>query len=244
MERFINTNYLTAIQNEYPALVRRIRKQMDESGMAVLDGFLDPSFLEELRGNVDQLTPLCYQNGKRKYLIGGDLANTGFWEVAFSDFLLKLSNDLLKDFNIQVESGDIHPAMNILIGDNGQDTVHTWHFDATYLTIAMPVVMPAASSANDGKFRIWPNVRSFSQSDLMNKLYCNVAKTKVFQRLAKNYAINFVPGNLYFFYGFRSYHGTDDLDSRQLRANCLINFGGPMFDLRKGKVVKYAKPPA
>ena len=240
MERFINDSYESVIQNDYAGFVDRLRGEMDKSGMAVLENFLSPNFLAELRTNVEQLTPICYQNGKRKYLIGADLQNTGFWEVAFSDFALKLSNDILKRFNVQLESADIHPAVNILLGEQGQDTVHGWHFDATYLTIAMPVVMPPPSSGRDGKFRIWPNVRQFSQSKWQHKLYSNVAETHLFQRMAKNYAINFVPGNLYFFYGFRSFHGTDDLDGQQLRANCLINFGGPFFDLQKGKVVKYS----
>jgi hypothetical protein len=239
MERFINDTYESVIKNDYRGFVNGIRAQMDEKGLAVLDDFVHPDFLEELRGSVDQLTPLCYQNVKRKYLHGSDLQNTGFWEVAFSDFVLKLSNDILKNFNVQVESKDIHPLVNILLGDQGQDTVHGWHFDATYLTIAMPVVMPPPTGERDGKFRIWPNVRQFSQSKLQNKMYARLVKTNLFQRMAKNFAINFVPGSLYFFYGFRSYHGTDDLDGQQLRANCLINFGGPFFDLDKGKVVKY-----
>lgn len=244
MERFINDTYQSVIQNDYAGFVEGIRGKMDKTGMAVLENFLHPDFLAELRANVEQLTPSCYQNGKRKYLVGGDLENTGFWEIAFSDFALKLSNDILRSFNVQVESRDIHPAMNILIGENGQDTVKAWHFDATYLTIAMPVVMPPPNGGADGKFRIWPNVRQFSQSRWQHALYCKFAKTPVFQRFVRNQAINFIPGNLYFFYGFRSYHGTDDLDSKQLRANCLINFGGPFFDLEKGKFIKYTRPRA
>jgi hypothetical protein len=244
MERFISDRYRSVIENDYTGFVEGIRRKMDTAGMAVLEDFLHPDFLAELRASVDQLAPLCYQNGKRKYLVGGDLEKTGFWEVAFSDFALKLSNDILKNFNVKVESGDIHPAMNILIGENGQDTVKSWHYDATYLTIAMPVVMPPPNGGADGKFRIWPNVREFSQSRWRHKLHCNFAKTPVFQRFVRSQAINFIPGNLYFFYGFRSYHGTDDLDSKQLRANCLINFGGPFFDLEKGKLVKYTRPPA
>jgi hypothetical protein len=93
----------------------------------------------------------------------------------------------------------------------------------------------------DGKFRIWPNVRPFSQSSWRNQLYCKLAKSGLLPRVAKNYAVNFIPGNLYLFYGFRSYHGTDSLDATQLRANCLMNYGGPFFDLQKGKPIRYAK---
>ncbi|HUJ51135.1 MAG TPA: hypothetical protein VLW25_13080 [Bryobacteraceae bacterium] len=240
MERFISPRYEQEILTDYPAFVRRIRAGMDDTGMAVLEDFLHPAFLDELRSSVERLTPQCYQNGKRKPLIGKDLADTGFYEVAFSDFMIRLANDILEVFNVQVQGSDIHPAMNILVGDQGQDTVKGWHFDATYLTIAMPVVMPAAGE-RDGKFRIWPNVRRFSQSPLQNRLYCNLARIDALRRMVRNYAVNFVPGNLYFFYGFRSYHGTDELDNTQLRANCLINFGGPFFDREKGRVIKYAR---
>jgi len=240
MERFINNSYHDVICNHYAGFVRGLRHTLDETGLAVLENFIHPDFLAELRASVDQLTPLCYQGGKRKPLIGVELQNTGFWEVAFSDFVIQLANDILAAFNVRIEPSDIHPAMNILIGENGQDAVKGWHFDATYLTMAMPVIMPSAG-AGDGKFRIWPNVRRFSQSAWQNRMYWNLAKIDLLRRLVKNHAINFVPGNLYFFYGFRSYHGTEDLDTRQLRANCLVNFGGPLFDLEKGKIVRYTR---
>ena len=241
VERFINYRYQEKIRNDYGALVQGLRTTLDVTGLAVLENFIHPDFLAELQSSVDRLTPLCYVDGKRKPLIGAELENTGFYEVAFSGFVVQLANDILKPYNVSVEPSDIHPAMNILIGENGQDTVKSWHFDATYLTMAMPVVMPAASGDMDGKFRIWPNFRPFSQSQWRNRFYWKIAKIDLIRRMARNLAINFLPGNLYFFYGFRSYHGTEDLDTKSLRANCLINFGGPFFDLQKGKVVRYPK---
>jgi hypothetical protein len=241
MQRFINDCYHEEIQNDYAGLVRRIRTALDSTGLAVLDNFIHPDFLAELRSSVDRLTPLSYAGGKRKPLVGADLKNTGFYEITLSDFAVQLANDILKPFNVSVEAADIHSVLGILVGEQGQDSVRGWHFDATYLTMAMPVVMPPPSGDRDGKFRIWPNVRPFSQSPWRNRLYWNLAKIALLRRLVKSFTINFVPGSLYFFYGFRSYHGTEDLDPNQLRANCLINFGGPLFDLQKGKAIKYGK---
>lgn len=241
MERFINEIYVARIRDDYRGMVRQVRETMDRTGLAVLEDFIHPDFLQELRTTVQTLQPLCYQNGKRKHLVGNDLKDTAVWEVTFSKFIIQLSNDILAPFNVHLDANDIHPVMNILVGDNGQDTVKSWHFDATYLTMAMPIVMPAPNGERDGKFRIWPNVRRFSQNSLQNRLYSNLARVELLRRMSKNYAINFVPGNLYFFYGFRSLHGTDLLDSAQMRANCLVNFGGPFFDLDKGKVVNYTK---
>jgi len=240
MERFIDNRYHDVIRNDYPGLVQRIRTAADKTGIAVLENFIHPDFLAELRASVDQLTPLSYQSGKRKPLRGSDLNDSGFSEVAFSDFMVQLANDILAGSNVHLEASDIHAVVGILVGDEGQDAVKEWHFDATYLTCAMPIVMPPPGE-RDGKFRIWPNVRKFSQSRWRNRLYWNLAKIGLLRRLVKSYTVNFVPGNLYFFYGFRSYHGTEELDTRALRANCLINFGGPFFDLEKGKTIEYGK---
>jgi len=241
LPRFINDCYHEEIRNDYAGLVRRLRTGLDNTGLAVLENFIHPEFLAELRSSVDQLRPLSYASGKRKPLVGSELQNTGFWEVTFSDFVIQLANDVLEPFHIRLEASDIHSVLGILIGENGQDTVRGWHFDATYLTMAMPIVMPPPTGDRDGKFIIWPNIRQFSQSAWRNRLYSNLARVGFLRRLVKKLAVNFVPGSLYFFYGFRSYHGTDELDPKQLRANCLINFGGPFFDLQKGKVVRYAK---
>jgi hypothetical protein len=241
LPRFINPSYHDEIRKDYTGLVQRIRTAMDEKGLAVLENFIDPGFLAQMRNGVDELTPVAYASGKRKPLIGPDLQDTIFWEVTFSDFSIQLANDILSPLKIKVEPDDIQSVLGILIGENGQDSVRGWHFDATYLTMAMPVMMPQPTGDRDGKFRIWPNVRPFSQSQLQNRFYSNLARIALFRRMARSFAINFIPGNLYFFYGFRSYHGTEDLDPRQLRANCLINFGGPFFDLQKGKVIQYAK---
>jgi hypothetical protein len=239
-ERFINDCHHETLLNDYPGFVSNIRKSLDETGMAVLENFIHPDFLRELRTSVDELTPLCYSGDKRKYLTA-ELRNTGFYEVTFSKYMIQVVNDILEQFNVHVEPDEIHPVLNILVGEKGQDSVKGWHFDATYLTIAMPIAMPPPGGDRDGKFRIWPNVRPFSQSLWRNRLYCKVAQSALFRRTVKNYAVNFVPGNLYLFYGFRSLHGTDLLDSQQLRANCLMNYGGPFFDLKKGKVIRYSK---
>jgi hypothetical protein len=239
-ERFINDCHQETLRNNYANFVQNTRSRLDTSGMAILENFIHPDFLAELRGIVEKLTPLCYQGDKRKYL-SDELKGTAFWEVTFSDFMIQLVNDILGEFNVHLEASDIHPVLNILVGEKGQDSVKGWHFDATYLTIAMPIVMPPPGE-RDGKFRYWPNVRPFSQNAWSNKLYWKYANSGLLERFQKSCAVNFIPGNLYLFYGFRSYHGTDVLDSTQLRANCLMNYGGPFFDKDKGRVIRrYSK---
>jgi len=240
-ERFVSDRYRDEIQSGYEGLVQRLRNALDDRGLAILEGFIHPDFLGELRSTVERLTPWCYEGGRRRAAVGTDLEHTAFHEITFSDFIIRLANDILAPFHVQVDPADVHPVVNVLVGKQGQQYVNSYHFDATYLTIAMPVVMPPPSADRDGKFRYWPNVRPFSQSAWQNRLYWKFFNVDFLRNMVRSESVNFVPGDLYFFYGFRSFHGTADLDPEQLRANCLMNFGGPFFDLEKGKILRYPK---
>jgi hypothetical protein len=237
-ERFIAKEYLRRALADYCGFVREVKLMLEGDGLATLDSFLDPAFLSQLQASIAPLTARCYAGGKRRPLIGGDLEGTLFYEVTFSRFILQLANDLLSGFDVHLEPQDAHPVLNILTGAEGQDQVKDWHFDATYLTIVMPVIVPSPAAGQDGKFRIWPNVRQFSQNKMLDRVYRNLARLNIVRRAVRNFAVNLIPGNLYFFYGFRCYHGVGELDPNQLRAVCLMNYGGPLFDRLKGKWIR------
>ena len=239
-ERFIARAYRRRISADYPRFVRELRGQL-ENGLATVENFLEPAFLADLQASIAPLMPRCYAGEARKALNGDELAGTLFHEVTYANFLRRLANDLLDDLDVHLEPEDIYPVLNILAGPKGQQQVGDWHFDATYLTIAMPVIVPTAGTPLDGKLRIWPNVRGFSQSLLLNRIYWKTARLAIVRRMVRNFAVNLIPGNLYFFYGFRCYHGIDPLDPDQLRAVCLMNFGGPLFDRENGKRLKFRR---
>jgi hypothetical protein len=140
-----------------------------------------------------------------------------------------LSNLILRPFGYRVDKTDVYPTMNILQGPKARDAINGFHFDATFITLAMPIIMPDANLPRRGSFRIWPNVRRFSTGWARNKFFCRIMTTPILRDRFRQLTIDFEPGNLYFFYGFRSWHGTGDLDEASLRANCLLNVGGPFF---------------
>lgn len=61
-------------------------------------------------------------------------------------------NDILEQFNVHVEPDEIHPVLNILAGEKGQDSLKGWHFDGTYLTIPMPIAMPPRAAIETASF--------------------------------------------------------------------------------------------
>src|ERR1700730_7698495 len=81
IDRFIDESYREKIWNDYAGFVSSIRKSMDDTGIAIVENFIHPDFLAELRCAVDRFTPICCEGEKRKSLIGGDLRDTGFYEI-------------------------------------------------------------------------------------------------------------------------------------------------------------------
>jgi len=234
-EEMIQPEYLPALLTDPRSLARRVKPELDTRGFAMLPGFFTPAALEVMRETAYQRREYCVGSEKRKPLIGAELQGTVFYQIAKSDWVQALSNPILRPFGYQVDKDDVYPAVGILQGSNSQDAVYDFHFDATCLTLAVPVIMPDASRPLHGSFRIWPNVRQFSTSWLKNKFYWRVMRTTWLRDRFRNFTVDFHPGNLYLFYGFRSWHGVDTLDETSLRVNCLINVGGPFFHQTKKK---------
>jgi hypothetical protein len=231
----IQERHRAALAQDRASYLRAVKADLDTAGIAVLRDFFTLECLDRMREVVRQRYDYCLGGPARKALIGSDLEGTIFFDLAKSDLVQDLSNPILRPFGYQVDRSDVYPAMNILQGKKAQDAIHNYHFDATFLTLAVPVFMPDSSAPQRGSFRIWPNVRSFSTSWLLHKIWWRMMGTRWIRDRFRSVTVDFEPGSLYFFYGFRSWHGTCDLDDASLRANCLINVGGPLFYRDKKK---------
>jgi hypothetical protein len=224
----------TRFEHDFDGLIRDVSRSLDGDGIAIIKDFFNPDAIEKMQAYAQSKVEFCTK-GKRTPLVGDDLKDTIFYDMAKSQLLVKLSNALIKKFAYSVSSEDIYPVVNILHGPATQDGVHSFHFDASFLTAAIPVSMGDRSRANRGQFRIYPNMRGFSTNWLLNKFYWNFMRLQVARNWVKHTFIDFEVGNLYLFYGYRSYHGTEPLDVDLLRVNCLLNIGGPVFAEMKDK---------
>jgi hypothetical protein len=220
------------IETDFEGVIRGLSRSLETDGIAHIEGFFNPDAIERMKAYALGKLELCTK-GKRTPLIGGDLEGTVFLDICRTDLIVKISNALIRRYGYRVESADIYPVLNILHGPDTQDAVRAFHFDASFLTAAIPVAMGGRSAINRGQFRIYPNVRKFSTSKVREKLYWAFMKQPLARRLVKHSFVDFEVGNLYFFYGFRSYHCTEPLDPDILRINCLLNIGGPFFDKTK-----------
>ena len=124
-----------------------------------------------------------------------------------------------------------------------------FHFDSYILTLLFPIEVPQGKDS--GELIVLPNIRGIRRwyaSNLIDKILLdNPIAQRVLRIMAKSHPKRFVripliPGNLYFFWGYRSIHTNAPCDADKIRATALFHYGDPHKDskiknsLRRGAV--------
>lgn len=215
----ISKQYCEMQEIDCEVLCKELKNSLDKSGFVEIPNFLNNSYLNKIKTNCMAL--IKRDPGKKAYN-GSELVEEGLWELEKSDVILKLSKKILKEYTERVSKSDMRSVLNIGHG-NPEYKKNLFHFDAVYLTWAIPIEMPKNKEGGSGEFWIWPNVRQFSTNNILNKFYWKIMKYKFLRNLFPHFKIKFEPGNAYLFYGFRSWHGVGDLASGAIRFNYLIH---------------------
>jgi hypothetical protein len=95
----------------------------------------------------------------------------------------------------------------------------------------VPILIPTKGQRGD--FLMFPNTRRIRSAYLTNLIDKVLVDNKISQWILKRVArsghfgvkrISLVPGNLYFFWGYRSIHTNKPCDPDQLRSTALFHF--------------------
>jgi hypothetical protein len=174
---------------------------------------------------------------------GGYAALTGYAPVANTPLGAMANSAALKSvFRRVYELGASSPAkddeyyqvLRCLTGETGQSHSMRFHFDSYLVTGLLPIEVPAGKS--NGELILLPNVRPIRarySSNLADKaLLDNPLTQRVLRKIAARQADRFVrialkPGDLYFFWGYRSVHTNAPSDTDKVRATALFHFGNP-----------------
>ena len=90
------------------------------------------------------------------------------------------------------------------------------HYDASVLTIVLPVEVPEAGAGESGELVLFPNHRPYRSSVLTNVVEKFIRQSDTYRRRFQRRArwgvdtevVAMTPGNAYLFWGYRSYHAT------------------------------------
>jgi hypothetical protein len=126
-------------------------------------------------------------------------------------------------------------ALRIIAGPRGEGDAFWFHYDASVVTMVVPIFLPDAGSGNSGELVGLFNKRPLRRFVLSNIIDKAVGQSRFYRRHILRrldradylQRIDMEVGNLYLFWGYRSLHGNMPCESGALRATLLLHFGRP-----------------
>jgi hypothetical protein len=143
---------------------------------------------------------------------------------------------------------DFYQIFRCLQGTTGQSHSYRFHYDSYVLTALLPVEIPEKGLRGD--LLVIPSTRRIRRrylSNVLDKLIVDNKMTQTFLRIAirrrslNTVAIRMQPGNMYFFWGYRSIHTNEPCDPDKLRATALFHYGDPHRNSKTRAMIRRAK---
>jgi hypothetical protein len=207
---------------------QRVRAELDRDGVSRVEGFLRPSALLALQHHIRTLARDEEHDGRMR-LVKGYIPDP-IRRLASSDLLVAFVNLVLGDGTgapshlcAPVRVDDLSAGINIMrrAGD-----AKPFHFDGTYLNVMLPVLVSESTQPRRGQLTIYPNIRTFNRTIVDRFVVSPVARLPL-RRVLRSRTVDYVPGELCFFYGYRTLHGVAPLDDAGLRCVFAIKVNIP-----------------
>ncbi|MDE1164564.1 MAG: hypothetical protein PW845_04090 [Pseudomonas sp.] len=233
--------------------IKTLVDSIDRDGYAVLPNWATPEQLAELKGLV---TDSIASAGGNYVALSGRQAVTGTllheWGTSpvFIDLCKRVVNTAT---GRDSEETGLFQVLRCLTGSTGRRESMIFHYDSYVLTTIMPVCLP--ENGPKGDLLMIPNkrpVRSHYAWNLLDKVKVDnrwvqgwlakrhQQKSKAFTQIAMN------PGDMYFFWGYRSLHTNLPGDPNGVRATAVFHYdnvhGSSSLASRIRQVFKPAKP--
>jgi hypothetical protein len=209
---------------------------MNRVGFGVLSGYLEPADLEDLRQFVE--TAVAAVGGEYVLFTGEEtVAGTLLNKLSASPAFVNLLHQVYEQGYRAAPNQSLYQVLRCLKGKSGLKHALRFHYDSYVVTALLPVIIP--SQGSPGHLVMAPNwrpVRSSYLFNLLDKIILNNPATQFLLRhafrsgLLKLKQVPMVPGNLYFFWGYRSVHANEACDPDKIRATALFHFGDPHAD--------------
>jgi hypothetical protein len=241
-----NANRLEIPEISREAIVDLVA-DMNEGGFGVIPGYLKVADLEDLREFVE--TAVTAAGGEYVVFTGEAVAGTLLEKLSFSPSFVNLLRQVYEVGSRRLAPNQsLYQVLRCLKGKSGLEHALRFHYDSYVVTALLPVIIPSAGSP--GHLVMAPNrrpVRSSYLFNLVDKIILDNPATQFLLRhafrsgLLKLKQIRMVPGNLYFFWGYRSLHANEACDAEKIRATALFHFGDPHADSGLRRITGRAK---
>ncbi len=235
----------TALRGDWAGSEAVTARAIDERGYARLPDAVDADWLAAAREYVNTLQAadahevMHHETGLRDGHVIGALVE----DPRLLDFLEDVAAALYPladpaDRNIDV-------ALRVINGPDPTDRPLWFHYDATVLTVVLPIEMPDSGPGQSGELIMCPNNRPFRHTATANVIEKSIVQGNMYRRRFRDRlaerepdVVALRPGDVYLFCGYRSYHATLPVPTGARRVTLILHYK----DVHAGsRLVKSAK---
>jgi hypothetical protein len=220
---------------EVPAnLIDKLAAELDETGFGVIPNYIQDKDLSRMQAFV--ASAMERSGNEYVHFNGPDAVNgSGLDELAecprFKDLIYALYE---RSTGQKAPKQEFYQVLRCLSGNTGQKNSMIFHYDSYVVTALIPIRIPQDGMAGD--LLMYPNIRKVRKTYLRNAIDKVILDNPLSQRLLRTAVkserfspkrIKMQPGNLYFFWGYRSIHTNEPCDADKVRATALFHFANP-----------------
>jgi hypothetical protein len=214
--------------------VSSLVQQMNTKGYGSLPNYIRPNDLQRMESFVDA----AVQKANNEYVhFNGPAAVTGsgLEEISDSADFHDLMERLYREGTGRTPpQQSFYQVLRCLSGLGGQKNSLIFHYDSYIVTALIPIRIPDSGATGD--LVMLPNTRKVRKTYLVNALDKVVLDNPVTQAVLRKATtsnrltltrVKMSPGNIYFFWGYRSVHTNEPCDPDKVRATALFHYANP-----------------
>ena len=206
---------------------------MNRKGYGVIENYLASAELTRMRDFIASKVPV----GQGYVGFVGQEAVTGSIFAMLSEtpaFKALMRRVYENGTGRKASDAPFYQVLRCLTGQSGVAHSLIFHYDSYVVTALVPVEIPQTGQTGD--LIMLPNTRKIRPFYLLNVIDKIMLDNKITQgllgmlhKIGKLPAvrIKMTPGNIYFFWGYRSIHANEACDPTQIRATAIYHFLNP-----------------
>jgi hypothetical protein len=214
---------------------RALAEKLDTEGFVCIENAIDPAWIERAQAYVHEQIA---ERGKRYFVVTlpsrveGSPANQLTEDPGFRGMM----EDLVRLGCPRAKLEDeIYNGLRVVAGQSGDKKSLIHHYDRYVITALVPILIPEGPKRLKGELLLFPNTRKYRRFALFNILEKAVLQSNWYQRRFTRRLpegdmpeIRYLkPGNLYLFWGYRTYHTNFPVAPDLVRATLLLHHGEP-----------------
>jgi len=216
------------------ASITTLVEDIERTGFGVLPGFVGTSELARMRSFVAKAVKDT--GGEYAGFIGPDaVAGSGLDELARSPHFRDMIKEVYeRGTGLKAPEQEFYQVLRCLSGNSARRHSYLFHYDSYVVTVLIPIEIPTAGMSGD--LLMLPNTRKIRRSYLANVIDKVILDNPLSQAVLRHLTranlirltrIKMVPGNAYFFWGYRTVHTNEPCDAERIRATALFHFANP-----------------